>query len=103
MRLGGVAVCAMLLSPSWANAERSVLFQLRIEAGTEYDSNPERLERVPGQIPPSIHGSGASRLVLSTDVAALLGRRLELMLSGNAGLRAFWNPAARVEDVAVVQ
>ena len=79
-------------------------YDWRLEDGFEYDSNPGRVERVEGTpIQPTPPGSALARVVAAGSLAADLGERNSLALSGAFGGKWFTAREARGENVLVVQ
>ena len=91
-------------APSWARAD-SARHDLRVELGTEYDSNPDRAEQIANYAPP-LPQAGPSpllRLVASGNWASALGQSGALALSGAVAGKRFFDQAARGDDVLVGQ
>jgi hypothetical protein len=76
----------------------------RIEDGVEYDSNPGRVERIEGTPSrPTPPGSALTRFVATGGLAADLGERNSLAVSGAFGGKWFMASEARAENVLVAQ
>jgi hypothetical protein len=105
MRLTPTLVALTLLcAGSWARAD-SARPDLRVELGTEYDSNPDRAEQV-ANFPPPLPPVGPSllaRLVASGNWASALGQSGGLALSGAMAGKRFFDQAARSDDVLIAQ
>jgi hypothetical protein len=105
MRLTLTLVALTLLGarPS-AGAEQS-RYELRVELGTEYDSNPDRAEQI-ANVPPTLPQAAPSlleRLVASGNWASPIGQIGALSLSGALAGKRFFDQAARGDDVLVIQ
>jgi len=97
-------VFALLGAGPWARAD-SEQHDLRVELGTEYDSNPDRAEHIAGVTPilPQAPASPLARLVASGNWSSPLGERAGLALSGALGGKRFLREEARGDDVLIVQ
>jgi hypothetical protein len=96
------AIC--LVAVGGAARAEAPSYDWRIEDGVEYDSNPgrvERIEGVPSQPPPP--ASALARVVVSGALAAELGGRNTLALSGAFGGKWFTQSQARAANVLVAQ
>ena len=79
-------------------------YDWRLEDGAEYDSNPARAERIAGTVnPAAAPASPLARVVVAGNLAAPVGARQELTLSGAFGGKWFTAPEARAENVLVFQ
>lgn len=99
-----LAMLTLLCAGSWARAD-SARHDLRVELGTEYDSNPDRAEQVANSAP-TLSPAGASplaRLVASGNWASALGQSGGLSLSGAVAGKRFFDQAARGDDVLIAQ
>lgn len=78
---------------------------LRVELGTEYDSNPDRAETISDANPilPRAGASPLARMVASGGWASAAGRRYALALSGALAGKRFFNEEARGDDVLITQ
>jgi hypothetical protein len=105
MRLTVVIVALSVLGARpWARAD-SARHDLRVELGSEYDSNPDRAEQIANYVPP-LPPAGASplaRLVASGNWASALGQSGALALSGAVAGKRFFEQAARGDDVLILQ
>ena len=105
MRLTVVIVALSVLGARpWARAD-SARHDLRVELGSEYDSNPDRAEQIANYVPP-LPPAGASplaRLVASGNWASALGQNGALALSGAVAGKRFFDQAARGDDVLILQ
>src|SRR5437773_9445519 len=101
----GVALCALLgIGPSLIVRAEPVHYGLRAEVGAEYDSNAGRLERLYGSmLQKPIVGSPLGRFVLAGDLAAPIGFRHVLSLSGALAGKHFTRADVRDEDVLVAE
>jgi hypothetical protein len=99
-----LVVLALVGSRPWARAD-SDHHDLRVELGTEYDSNPDRSEHIANTTPnlPPAAASPLARLVASGGWAAPLGQRGALSLSGALAGKRFLHEDARGDDVLVAQ
>jgi hypothetical protein len=99
-----LVVLTLVGSRSWARAD-SDRHDLRVELGTEYDSNPDRSEHIANTTPtlPPAAASPLARLVASGGWAVSLGQRGALALSGALAGKRFLHEDARGDDVLVVQ
>jgi hypothetical protein len=96
------ALCPAVLGAEVRAAEPR--YDWRIEDGIEYDSNPGRVERIEGTpSQPTPPGSALVRFVATGSLAAELGERNSLAMSGAFGGKWFVASEARAENVAVVQ
>jgi hypothetical protein len=99
-----LVVLTLLGACPWARADPA-RYDLRVELGTEYDSNPDRAEQI-ANFPPPLPQAGASplaRLVASGNWASALGQNGALALSGAVAGKRFFDEAARGDDVLVAQ
>ncbi|HJX51613.1 MAG TPA: hypothetical protein VJ801_02495 [Polyangia bacterium] len=99
-----LAMLTLLCAGSWARAD-SARHDLRVELGTEYDSNPDRAEQV-ANFAPTLSPAGPSplaRLVASGNWASALGHGGALALSGAVAGKRFFDQAARGDDVLIAQ
>jgi hypothetical protein len=81
-----------------------VRYDLRLEDGAEYDSNPARAEQIAGLPPsPAAPGSMLARVVASGELVAPIGQSNVLALSPSFGGKWFVAPQARAENVLVAQ
>jgi hypothetical protein len=105
MRLTVVIVALSVFGAHpWARAD-SARHDLRVELGSEYDSNPDRAEQIANYVPP-LPPAGASplaRLVASGNWASALGQSGALALSGAVAGKRFFDQAARGDDVLILQ
>jgi len=105
MRLGIAvmfALCFAVLGAEVRAAEPR--YDWRIEDGVEYDSNPGRVERIEGTpTQPTPPGSALTRFAATGGLAAELGERNSLALSGAFGGKWFVASQARDENVLVLQ
>ncbi len=96
----GFCLCALVVK---ARADQ-VGYDWRLEDGFEYDTNPERAERIAGvDAGPSVPASLLARLVASGSLSTPLGRRNSLALSGAVGGKWFVGSEARADNVLVIQ
>jgi hypothetical protein len=79
--------------------------ELRVELGTEYDSNPDRAETISDGTPilPRAGASPLARMVASAGWASAPGRFYGLALSGALAGKRFFNEEARGDDVLITQ
>lgn len=100
---------ALSLGLCWAAVATSaraepLRYDVRIEDGLEYDSNPGRIEKVEGKpsqpMPP---GSALARVVAAGNLSADLGQRQTLALSAAFGGKWFTAERARGDNVLVAQ
>ncbi len=99
-----LVVLTLLCACPWARAD-SDRHELRVELGTEYDSNPDRAEQI-ANYPPPLPQAGPSplaRLVASGNWASALGQRGALALSGAVAGKRFFEQDARGDDVLIAQ
>jgi len=99
-----IVVLTLFSARPWARAD-SARHDLRVELGSEYDSNPDRAEQIANYAPP-LPQAGPSpllRLVASGNFASALGQRGALALSGAVAGKRFFDQAARGDDVLVAQ
>ena len=105
MRLTFSLVALTLLCPHfWVHADPA-RYDLRVELGTEYDSNPDRSEQIANYAPP-IPQTGPSplaRLVAAGNWASALGQSGGLSLSGAVAGKRFFDQTARGDDVLIAQ
>jgi hypothetical protein len=97
-------VLTLLCAPPSAHAD-SARYDLRVELGTEYDSNPDRAEQI-ANFPPPLTPAGPSplaRLVAAGNWASALGQSGGLALSGAGAGKRFFDQDARGDDVLIVQ
>jgi len=107
-----LVVLTLLCARPWARAD-STRYDVRLELGTEYDSNPDRAERVANAMPtlpqaapfplPQAAPSPLERLVASGNWTSAIGQDGVLALSGAMAGKRFFDQAARGDDVLVVQ
>lgn len=105
MRLTVVIVALSVLGARpWARAD-SARHDLRVELGSEYDSNPDRAEQIANYVPPLPPASASplARLVASGNWASALGQSGALALSGAVAGKRFFDQAARNDDVLILQ
>jgi hypothetical protein len=105
MRLTFTLVALTLLGARPGARADSARHDLRVELGTEYDSNPDRAEQIANYAPP-LPQAGPSpllRLVASGNWASALGQSGALALSGAVAGKRFFDQAARGDDVLVGQ
>lgn len=104
MRAGLVTFLLCLGGLSRASAADPIHYDLRLEDGAEYDSNPARAEQISGVAqPPSAPGSPLARVVASGNFVAPLGTRNVLAVSSALGGKWFTAAEARAENVLVAQ
>jgi hypothetical protein len=99
-----LVVLALLGACPWARAD-SARYDLRVELGTEYDSNPDRAEQI-ANVAPTLSPAGPSplaRLVASGNWASAIGQRGGLALSGAMAGKRFFDQDARGDDVLIAQ
>ena len=96
-----IVVLTSLSARPWARAD-SARHDLRVELGTEYDSNPDRAEQIANYVPPA-GASPLARLVASGNWASALGQNGALALSGAVAGKRFFDRDARGDDVLVAQ
>lgn len=105
MRVGIAATLALSFAVASGTARAEPpRYNWRIEDGIEYDSNPGRVERIdgtPSQPPPP--ASTLARVVASGALAADLGERNTLAVSGAFGGKWFTQSQARAANVLVAQ
>ena len=105
MRLNFALVALiMFCACPWARAD-SDRYELRVELGAEYDSNPDRAEQIANYTPP-LPQAGASplaRLVASGNWSSAFGQKGALALSGAVAGKRFFDQAARGDDVLIAQ
>lgn len=99
-----LVVLTLLGTRPWARAD-SARHDLRVEVGTEYDSNPDRTERIANYTPPLPQAgpSPLARLVATANWASALGHSGAFALSGAVAGKRFFDPAARGDDVLIIQ
>jgi hypothetical protein len=99
-----LVVLTLLGTRPWARAD-SARHDLRVEVGTEYDSNPDRAEQIANYVPPlpPANASPLARLVASGSWASALGQSGALALSGAVAGKRFFDQAARGDDVLILQ
>jgi hypothetical protein len=99
-----LVVLTLLGTRPWARAD-SARHDLRVEVGTEYDSNPDRAEQIASYVPPlpPANASPLARLVASGSWASALGQSGTLALSGAVAGKRFFDQAARGDDVLILQ
>ena len=103
MRVGIAVILGLCFAAMGARAE-PLRYDWRLEDGAEYDTNPGRVERIGGSLSqPAPPGSALARLVASGGLAADVGERNSLSLSGAFGGKWFAASAARAENVLVAQ
>src|SRR5512139_2570610 len=106
MRVGLAALLGLSLVLATGEPARGEAFRYdwRLEDGCEYDSNPGRIEKIKGApsqpVPP---GSALARLVASGSLAAEMGQRSTLAVSGAFGGKWFAAEQARGINVLVAQ
>lgn len=76
---------------------------VRVEAGSEYDDNVHRAERIQGAPSPNLVASTLARGVLGLSTAGRIAPRQDVFVSLLGAGKAFANPDARDENVAVVE
>jgi hypothetical protein len=104
MRFGPALLALVGVAPGGGARADSPRYELRVELGGEYDSNPGRIEEVEGRpASPPIQGSPLGRFVLAGDAAGTLAGRHALSLSLGLAGKAFTRSAARDENVLVGQ
>ena len=96
-----LVVLACLSARPFARAD-SARHDIRVEMGTEYDSNPDRAEQIANGAAPTAP-SPLARLVASGNWASAIGQTGGLALSGAVAGKRFFDQAARGDDVLVVQ
>ena len=99
-----LVVLTLLGARSWARAD-SARYDVRVELGTEYDTNPDRAEQVANSTPPLPQAgpSPLARLVASGNWSSAIGKGGALALSGAMAGKRFVDQAARGDDVLVAQ
>ncbi|MGD0836672.1 MAG: hypothetical protein ABSB49_08535 [Polyangia bacterium] len=106
MRAGPCALLLCLGGVTRASHADPARYDLRVEDGVEYDSNPARAEQISGLPPsPAAPGSLLTRVVMSGDLAVPLGHDGSnvLVLSPSLGGKWFVATEARAESVLVAQ
>jgi hypothetical protein len=104
MRLTLTLMLTLLCARPSARAD-SPRYDLRVELGTEYDSNPDRAEQI-ANVAPTLPPAGPSplaRLVASGNWASGLGQSGGLALSGALAGKRFFDQDARGDDVLIAQ
>ena len=99
-----LVVLTLLGARSWARAD-SARYDVRVELGTEYDTNPDRAEQVANSTPPLPQAgpSPLARLVASGNWSSAIGKGGALALSGAMAGKRFVDQDARGDDVLVAQ
>jgi hypothetical protein len=104
MRLRAVAVGLLLaLAQVSAASAEGMRYAVRVEGGSEQDTNPGRVETIQGVATTPAISSPLARLLVSTDVVAAVSARQTLSLSGSVAGKRFFQEDARGEDVLVAQ
>jgi hypothetical protein len=94
----------LLGARSWARADPA-RYDVRVELGTEYDTNPDRAEQVANSTSPLPQAgpSPLARLVASGNWSSAIGKGGALALSGAMAGKRFVDQTARGDDVLVAQ
>lgn len=88
--------------PSTALGQAGLRYGVRLEAGGEYDSNPERREEVAGIEDRPIRAAPALRLVSGIDIAAASRAGHLFSLSGEAAGKRFLETDVQGEDLLLL-
>ena len=105
MRLTLTLLVLTLLGARPSARADSPRYDLRLELGTEYDSNPDRAEQI-ANVAPTLPPAGPSplaRLVASGNWASAFGQSGGLALSGALAGKRFFDQDARGDDVFIAQ
>jgi hypothetical protein len=105
MRLTLTLLVLTLLGARPSARADSPRYDLRVELGTEYDSNPDRAEQI-ANVAPTLPPAGPSplaRLVASGNWASAFGQSGGLALSGALAGKRFFDQDARGDDVFIAQ
>ena len=99
-----LVVLTLLGARSWARADPA-RYDVRVELGTEYDTNPDRAEQITNYTPPLPQAgpSPLARLVASGNWSSAIGKSGALALSGAMAGKRFVDQDARGDDVLVAQ